>query len=158
MDIDFYMQPLNCFIPRQRQFHCFQESYKGPPVIIIIIIIIIIWMSWLHVRLSFILPSPPFALFKLPYSKYMVWNLPVKYLWTFLFFVSFRFLPLKNTSNYLFHFTFIKLLAIFYRPIQRHLIGYHHYCRLKDQRSFKLFVDGELRETTLKLSSGAFEE
>ena len=73
-------------------------------------------------------------------------------------FALFHSLHLKNASNYLFHFTFIKLFVIFYQLIQRHLIGYHHCCRRKDRRSFKLIVDRELRGTTLKLSSDAFEE
>ena len=55
------------------------------------------------------------------------------------------------------YFTFIKLLGRFYQRIQRHLIGYHHYCRRKDRRSFKLIVDRELRDTTLKLLSNSFE-
>ena len=73
------------------------------------------------------------------------------------FILSYYF-PLKKASNYLVHFTFKELLAIFYQPIQRHLIGHHKCCRRKDRRSFKLIVDRELRGTTLKLSSDAFEE
>ena len=73
-------------------------------------------------------------------------------------FTLFYSLNLKNASNYLLHFTFIKLVVIFYQPIQYYLIGHHHCCRRKDRRSFKLIVYRELRGTTLKLSSDAFEE
>ena len=73
-------------------------------------------------------------------------------------FILFHYFSLKKASIYLFHFTFTELLAIFYQSTQRHPIGYLNHCRRKDRRSFKLIVDRELRRTTLKLSSIAFEE
>ena len=45
-----------------------------------------------------------------------------------------------------------------YQLLLYHLIGFHLCCRQKDRWSFMLVVVRKLNETTLKLSSDAFEE
>ena len=65
---------------------------------------------------------------------------------------------LENASNCLFYSPSMKIFDKFYQLLLYHLIGSHLCCRQKDRRSFTLIVDEELRETTLRLSSDAFEE
>ena len=115
-------------------------------------------MSWLHVRLPFMFPSSPFLQSCSLFTVHGMESASEIFMDFFTCFTLFYSLRPKNASNYLFHFTFIKLFVIFYQLIQCYLIGYHRYCRRKDRRSFKLIVDEELRETTLRLSSDAFEE
>ena len=50
-----------------------------------------------------------------------------------------------------------KSFNIFLHSDEHHLIGCHHHCRRTDRRSFKLIVDRELRDITLKLLSNSFE-